>query len=50
MMNAYYRLETLEYYANMLILTGNLPVPVHVLTDEEKSVIESCREKYGINL
>lgn len=50
MINAYYHLETLEYYANMLILTGNLPAPAHILNDEEKAVIESCREKYDIIL
>ncbi len=48
--NAYYRLEILEYYANLLILTGNLPTPVHPLNDEEKAAIESCREKYGVKL
>ncbi|MGI6205692.1 MAG: class II aldolase/adducin family protein [Anaerovoracaceae bacterium] len=49
MERAYFRLETLEYYAKMLILTGNGP-KAHFLSDEEKQGIISRRESYGIVL
>ncbi len=47
---AYFRLETTEYYANMLVLTGELPVPVHVLEGAELAGVISRREGYGIKL
>lgn len=49
MENAYFRLETLEYYAKMLILTGLGP-KAHPLNEEERKGIESRRERYGIVL
>ncbi|MDD7408473.1 MAG: class II aldolase/adducin family protein [Anaerovoracaceae bacterium] len=49
MEKAYFRLETLEYYAKMLILTGLGP-KAHLLDDDEKKGIESRRESYGIVL
>lgn len=48
LIQAYYRLETTEYYANMLVLTGEMPVPVHVLDDEELAAVEERRKGYGI--
>ena len=47
MERAYFRLETLEYYAKMLILTGLGP-KAHLLNEEEKKGIESRRQRYGI--
>ena len=49
MERAYFRLETLEYYAKMLILTGLGP-KAHLLSEEEKAGVESRRERYGIVL
>ncbi|MBR5228381.1 MAG: class II aldolase/adducin family protein [Firmicutes bacterium] len=48
LIQAYYRLETTEYYANMMVLTGEMPVPVHVLNDEELAAVEERRKGYGI--
>ena len=48
LIQAYYRLETTEYYANMLVLTGEMPVPVHVLDEEEMAAIVERRKGYGI--
>lgn len=50
MMQAYYRLETLEYYANMLIRVGELPQPAVELTEEETAEIAALRQKFGIVL
>ena len=49
MERAYFRLETLEYYAKMLILTGLGP-KAHLLSEDEKLGVESRRERYGIVL
>lgn len=49
MEQAYFRLETLEYYARMLILTGLGP-KAHLLTDEERNGVERARARYGIAL
>lgn len=49
MIQAYYRLETLEYYANMLVITGHVPEP-HILTPEEVKAVEERRKGYGIVL
>ncbi len=49
LIQAYYRLETTEYYANMLVLTGEMPLPVHVLDSEEMTAVEERRKGYGIN-
>lgn len=45
---AYYRLETVEYYANMLVRLGELPQPAIDLTPEEVAGIAALREKFGI--
>lgn len=47
MEKAYFRLETLEYYAKMLMLTGLGP-KAHLLSDEEKAGVESRRVRYNI--
>lgn len=49
MERAYFRLETLEYYAKMLILTGLGP-KAHLLSEDEKLGVKSRRERYGIVL
>ena len=50
MTQAYYRLETLEYYANMLIRVGELPQPAVELSEEDMAAISALREKFGIVL
>ena len=50
MIQAYYRLETLEYYANMLIHVGELPQPASDLSEEDVTAIAALREKFGIVL
>ncbi len=50
LLQAYYRLETVEYYATMLVLAGELPVPVHVLDEEETQAVIRRRQGYGIKL
>lgn len=50
MMQAYHRLETLEYYANMLILIGEFPHPAVELNEEEIAGISALRQKFGIVL
>lgn len=50
MTQAYYRLETLEYYANMLIRVGELPQPAVDLSEEDMAAISALREKFGIVL
>ena len=49
MERAYFRLETLEYYAKMMILTGLGP-KAHLLSEDEQKGVESRRERYGIVL
>lgn len=49
MEQAYFRLETLEYYAHMLILTGLGP-KAHLLDDAERQSVERTRARYGIVL
>ena len=48
LIQAYYRLETTEYYANLLVLTGELPVPTCVLSEEEYRQVAAARDKWGI--
>ncbi len=50
MIQAYYRLETLEYYANMLVRVGELPQPAVDLSEEEVAGIVGCRAGFGIKL
>lgn len=49
MEQAYFRLETLEYYAKMLILTGLGP-KAHLLDEGERKAVEDARARYGIVL
>lgn len=49
MQQAYFRLETLEYYAKMMMLTGLGP-KTHPLDEAERKDVESRRERYGIVL
>ena len=48
LVQAYYRMETTEYYANLLILTGQAPVPTHVLDEEEHAAVLKARSTWGI--
>lgn len=48
LVQAYYRMETTEYYANLLILTGNMPVPTHVLDEDEHNAVLKARATWGI--
>ena len=50
MIRAYYRLETLEYYAQLLMLVGELPEPAVELSPEEVEGIVACRKGFGIRL
>ena len=50
LLQAYYRLETLEYYATMLVISGELPVHPHVLGEEEVQAVIERRKGYGIIL
>lgn len=47
-LEAFHRLESVEYYAKMLILAGIRPEPVHLLDDEERAAVDAQRIKYGI--
>ncbi len=44
---AYFRTETLEYYAKIMMLTGLGP-NAHLLSEEEVQAVNRCRERYGI--
>lgn len=48
LIQAYYRMETTEYYANLLVLTGELPVPTHVLDEDELAAVIKARATWGI--
>ncbi len=50
MIKAYYRLETLEYYAKMLIQLGELPQPPVDFTPKEAASIAALRKGFGINI
>lgn len=45
---AYYRLETMEYYANILLVTEKLLGRQNLLTGEQVDALLAMREKFGI--
>ena len=48
MEKAYFRLETIEYYAKILILTGIRPEPAHILEGKDMEDTLKQRARYGI--
>ena len=46
--SAYYRLESMEYYANILMITGKILKEQNTLTEEQVERLLSMREKFGI--
>ena len=46
--SAYYRLETMEYYANILLITEKLIGKQNTLTREQIERLLAMREKFGI--
>lgn len=46
--SAYYRLESMEYYANILMITGKILKEQHTLTEEQVERLLAMREKFGI--
>ena len=46
--SAYYRLESMEYYANILMITGNILKEQNTLTEEQVERLLAMREKFGI--
>ena len=48
LVQAYYRMETTEYYANLLVLTGEPPIPTHVLDEKEHAAVLKARATWGI--
>ncbi len=45
---AYYRLESMEYYANILLVTEKLLGKQNLLSDEQVDALLAMREKFGI--
>lgn len=45
---AYYRLESMEYYANILLITEKILGRQNRLTDEQIGALLAMREKFGI--
>ena len=45
---AYYRLESMEYYANILLITGNILGKQNQLTKEQIDALLAMRDKFGI--
>ncbi len=45
---AYYRLESMEYYANILLITGKILGRQNLLTGEQIDALLKMREKFGI--
>ena len=45
---AYYRLESMEYYANILMITGKILKEQNTLTEEQVERLLAMREKFGI--
>lgn len=45
---AYYRLESMEYYANILMITGKILGNQNVLTDDQIDRLVAMREKFGV--
>lgn len=48
-MEAYHRLESLEYYATVLMYTGNIIGKANVLNCNQVSQLLQIREQLGIN-
>lgn len=46
--SAYYRLESMEYYANILMITGKILKEQNTLTEEQVEHLLAMREKFGI--
>ena len=46
--SAYYRLESMEYYANILMITGKILKEQNTLTEEQVERLLAMREKFGI--
>lgn len=46
--SAYYRLESMEYYANILMITGKILKEQNTLTEEQVGRLLAMREKFGI--
>lgn len=46
--SAYYRLESMEYYANILMITGKILKEQNTLTEEQVERLLTMREKFGI--
>ena len=45
---AWYRLESMEYYANILLITEHILGRQNLLTDEQVGAVLAMREKFGI--
>lgn len=48
LLEAYYRMESLEYYATILMYTGNIIGRANVLTNKQIEELINIREKLGI--
>ena len=46
--SAYYRLESMEYYANILMITGKILKEQNTLTEEQVERLLAMRETFGI--
>ena len=46
--SAYYRLESMEYYANILMITGKILKEQNTLTEAQVERLPAMREKFGI--
>lgn len=46
--SAYYRLESMEYYANILMITGKILKEQNILTEDQVERLLAMREKFGI--
>ena len=46
--SAYYRMESMEYYANILMITGKILKEQNTLTEEQVERLLAMREKFGI--
>lgn len=45
---AYYRLESMEYYAKILLITGKILGKQNLLTEEQIGALLAMRDKFGI--
>ena len=45
---AYYRLESMEYYANILLITEKILGKQNLLTNEQVDALLAMREKFGV--